>query len=244
MGEYGKNIPDEHFKPRSEPSSQDAPFDLIPPGTFYSGDNDELTKERIFAIRMVEERGREIADQHPEVIGLYKDPSLRLIDIAYMVFPKEEVDRYPQVLQKAVGFAIRLLNPQEEQADLTRLHRQHRIEMTFDFSSPEFIEQCKRASQRRHEVHGVDADAMVRGRGREPWSIGEKLLLNELIVSPNFIRTEGSQAGHPNYELVVAELNRLYHEGQEVRTVNSTMNMVQDFRRRKPPLRPDTGEQP
>ena len=41
--------------------------DFIPAGTFYAEGNDELTRERILAIQLVEEIGNQLAIEHPEI---------------------------------------------------------------------------------------------------------------------------------------------------------------------------------
>lgn len=208
------------------------PSDFIPPGTFYANGDDKLTDDRIRAIQLVEKIGNELAVEHPEIAQLYEDPTIRLIDIAYKVFPKEDVDQYPEVYKRAVGLAIRQINPANEQAELTRRHRQLIAESNFDLNSPKFIAQCRAAAKRRHELHGVDTDAMVRGRGREPWSLAEKALVNDLIISPDFQHQSGSIKGTPNYEKIADELNRLFQNKQKIRTSNSVGSLVRDIRRK------------
>lgn len=208
-------------------------MDFIPTGTFYAEGNDELTKERILAIQLVEEIGNQLALEHPEVAEIYKDPTLRLIDIAKHILPQDYVNQYPEVCSKAVGWAIRHLNPADEQANLTRQHRRHSAELNFDFSNPDFITQCKEAAKKRHELHGVDTEAMIRGRGREPWSLAEKALLNDLVINSDFQHQAGSIKGTPNYEKIAKELNRLFYNAKEVRTTNSVGSLVRDSRRKK-----------
>jgi len=207
--------------------------DFIPPGTFYAEGDDELTRERILAIQLVEDIGNQLALDYPEIVELYKDPTLRLIDIAYKYFPKEDVDKYPEVYSKAVGYAIRQLNPTDEQAEFTRQHRQYVAELNFNLNSPEFIEQCRAAAKKRHELHGVNTEAMIRGRGREPWSLAEKALVGELIENLNFQHQKGSIKGRPDYNKIAAELNRLFHDNQEIRKSNSVGSLVRDKRRKK-----------
>lgn len=209
------------------------PTDFIPPGTFYAEGNDKLTRERILAIQLVEEIGSKLASEHPEIAELYKDPSLRLIDIAYQIFPKEYVDQFPEVYNKAVGYAIRQLNTTEEQSELTSQHRRHIATLNFNLDSVEFITQCKEAAKKRHELHGVDTEAMIRGRGREPWSLPEKALVSDLVINPNFQHQGGSIKGSPDYKKIADELNRLFHDGQEIRTGNSVGSLVRDIRREK-----------
>lgn len=209
------------------------PTDFIPPGTFYAEGNDGLTRERILAIQLVEEIGNQLASKHPEIVELYRDPTLRLIDIAYRIFPKEYVDQFPEVCNKAVGYAIRQLNPTEEQSELTRQHRQHIATLNFDLGSLKFIAQCKEAARKRHELYDVDTAAMIRGRGRKPWSLTEKALVNDLVINLNFQHQSGSVKGSPNYQKIADELNRLFHDGQEIRTSNSVGSLVRDIRRKK-----------
>lgn len=207
--------------------------DFIPAGTFYAEGNDELTRERILAIQLVEKIGNQLAAEHPEIVELYKNPSLRLIDIAYQFFPKEYVDQFPEVCNKAVGYAIRQLNSAEEQAELTRQHRQHIATLNFNLGSAEFIAQCKEAAKKRHEMQGINTEAMIRGRGREPWSLSEKALVNDLVINPNFQHQSGSIKGSPDHKKIADELNRLFHNGQEIRTSNSVGSLVRDIRRKK-----------
>ena len=208
-------------------------IDMIPEGTFYAENNDKLTRERILAIQLVEKISQQLITEHPEITELYEDPSNRLIDIAYNFFPKEYVDQYPEVCSKAVGLAIRQLNSEKKQVDLTKEHRQRLAEINFNLGSQEFIEQCKEAAKKRHELHGVDTEAMIRGRGREPWNLAEKALVNDLINNPDFQHQAGSIKGTPNYQKIAEELNQLFHEEENIRTSNSVGSLVRDSRRKK-----------
>ncbi|OGH88340.1 MAG: hypothetical protein A3J93_04780 [Candidatus Magasanikbacteria bacterium RIFOXYC2_FULL_42_28] len=82
-------------------------------------------------------------------------------------------------------------------------------------------------------MHGVDTEAMIRGRGREPWSLSEKVLVNDLVINPNFQHQSGSIKGTPDHKKIADELNRLFHDDQKIRTSNSVGSLVSDIRRKK-----------
>lgn len=208
-------------------------IDCIPAGTFYAEGNDELTRERILAIRLVEELGSSLAAEHPEIAAMYEDPAARLIDIARRVFPEEYVARYPEVCSKAVGWAIRNLHGREEQRELTKAHRRLIAELNFDFRNPDFITQCREAAKTRHQLHGVDTEAMIRGRGREPWTVEESAITQDLILLPAFQHQSGSMKGLPHYAKIAAEINRLFHNGRSVRTATTIGCLIRDTRRGK-----------
>jgi len=192
-----------------------------------------MTLERSLAIKFVEEIGDQVAFEHPEIVELYKNPANRLIDIAYEVLPKDYVDQFPEVCSKAVGYAIRKINPRAEQRDLTRQHRKHVIEKTFDFNSPEFIEQCQRAAKKRHELYPVDIEVMIRARGREPWNSSERELVNDLLNNSDFQHQTGSIKGYPDHQKIADELNQRFHNNKKIRTANSVGSLVRDMRRKK-----------
>lgn len=207
--------------------------DFIPAGTFYAHGNDELTRERILAIRLVEELGSSLTVEHPEIAAMYEDPAARLIDIARRVFPEEYVARYPEVCSKAAGWAIRNLHGREEQRELTKAHRRLIAELNFDFRHPDFITQCREAAKTRHQLHGVDTEAMIRGRGREPWTLEESAITQDLILLPAFQHQSGSMKGLPHYDKIAAEINRLFHNGRSVRTATTIGCLIRDMRRGK-----------
>lgn len=207
--------------------------DFIPSGTFSAIEDENLTGDKIKAIQLVEEYGRNLVSSHPEIAEIYKDPSLRLIDIAKEVFPPEEIEKFPAVCSHAVGWAIRYLNPQLEQTKLTHEHRSYNIKLQFDFKSPEFSKQCQEASKVRHEKHGVDTEVMIRARGREPWNLAERAMVRDLTVNPNFQHQGGSIKGWPDYEKIAYELNHYFHNDKVIRTANSVGSLVRDSRRKK-----------
>lgn len=206
--------------------------DQIQAGTFHADDK-RPKGEQAVAVRLIKAMGSRLVSEHPEIAEMYKDPSVRLIDIAKKVFPPEEVEQFPDIYGKAVGWAIRKLNPAVVQNELTQQHRRHIGKLIFNPDKPGFAEQCKEAARVRHELHGVDAEAMVRGRGREPWTLAERNLIEDLMTDPNFQHHGGAINGTPNYEKIAQELNRLFHDSKEVRTSNSVGSLVRDWRRKK-----------
>lgn len=205
----------------------------IPPGTFHAPSDDELTGERVRAIQLVEQKGRWLIDNEgARIIQLYRtNPLCTGLDIALQVFPPEEVRKFPVVYRTAVSWALRRLLPKEEMDEITRHHWEEQLRSRVDFSSQEFIRQCKQAAKRRHELHGVDTEAMIRARGRVPWSLAEKAMLNDLVNNPGFKRNRPGGKETLDYEGIAAELNRLFHEDKQVRYANSVRSIIADSRR-------------
>ncbi len=200
--------------------------DRLPPGTFFA----DLTAEQIRAIQLVEAIGTRLEIERPEMADMYRE-GRSYLEIAFHYIPFD-AEHFPGVAQKAVGYAIRKLIPSNEQAELTRKHRGSVLEDNVGgYDSPEFITQCKSAAKRRHELHGVDTDAMIKGRGRTPWTDIEKAYVTALSQNPLFQHRKGSIAGTPNYVLITEMVNNLFHDGQPIRYTNSVASFVRDTRR-------------
>lgn len=100
-------------------------YDQLPPGTFFA--SDELTPEQAAAIKHLERIGAQLADECPEQLAeLARDATLRYEDIASILTP-EEFEQFPEVAEKAVGFAIRQLISEEELTELTHMRRSLRM---------------------------------------------------------------------------------------------------------------------
>ncbi|TSC63421.1 MAG: hypothetical protein G01um1014106_500 [Parcubacteria group bacterium Gr01-1014_106] len=203
--------------------------DLLPPGTFWS--NDEFTRDRVAAIQLVRKIGRMLAAEHPEVAELYRDTNemLTCLDIARRILSDEEVARSPDVASKAVVYALKLLIPEQERAQITHIRRGQHIRQRWDFTSEEFRAHCRAAAQKRHEKCGVDVPAMLGGRGRTAWILEEKRALMELAASGAYVGV----CGGPDYGHIAVLLNERFHQGHPVRYENSCTSMAAYLKRKK-----------
>ena len=201
----------------------------IPPGVFW-GTND-YTPKRIAAMHRVQHLGSLLAAEHPEIADLYCDVerALTCLEIARRFIPQDEITRSPDVAAKAVVFALGLLLPEDERRAITHERRRRHIRARWDFTSEEFRNHCRIASCIRHEKHGVNVGAMLRGRGRIGWTQEEKRLLAELVSSGAF----QNASGNADYGRIAQHLNTLFHEGRWVRYTNSCRSMMADARRKK-----------
>ena len=179
----------------------------------------------------MESIGTRLEVEHPEMAEMYRQGHPYL-EIAQHYIP-HDAEYFPQVAQKAVGYAIRRIIPLDEQVELTKQHRSVQLEKNMGgYDSLAFIEQCKMAAQRRHELHGVDTDAMIRGRGRTPWTDVEKAFVLRLSQNPTYQHHSGSIAGTPDYTVIAEQTNIEFHEEQTIRYVNSIASFVRDARRK------------
>lgn len=212
---------------------QETTVDIIPEGTFFALDDPEAQRRAV--IKWVIEMGEQLAQKHPEIAELYRDTD-RLptcLDIAREYVPAIS-ESYPYAASKMVGHAVRLLIPDEEQAELTKLRRTNSLEDVIgDRFSDEWREICSQASKKRHEIHGVDVEAMIRGRGRIPWRQEERDCFQELMQNPEYQHSKGSIMGTPDYGKIASEINRAFHNSEEVRTSKSLGNYARDLRRQE-----------
>jgi len=206
-------------------------FDLIPEGSFYS----ELNESQVRALQLIEKIGDRLVDVHPEIADLYKrgEDFQTYIQVALQYVP--EAEQFPQVASRAVGYAIRKLIPPEELSEIRRTRSAKQLEDMFDgFDSEQFREHCRKAAKRRHELGiGVDTEAMVRGRGRTPWTDEEKQYALVLSNNPAYQHQSGQQEGRPDYALIALELNIMFHDCSEVRYANSVASFIKDVKRKK-----------
>lgn len=203
--------------------------DIIPEGTFCS----ELTAHQIRAIQLIKKIGNRLASEHPEIADLYRRGENFHTYIKIAESYLDEVEQFPQVASRAVGYAVRKLLPQDELAEIRRQRRTKHLEDLFDgFDSEKFRAHCRNAAKQRHTLDtGVDTDAMVSARGRTPWSDDEKQHALVLSNSPDYQHKEGSGKGWPDYELIALALNIIYHGCSEIRYANSVSSFIRDTRR-------------
>ena len=201
--------------------------DLIPVGTFEA----ELESDQVRALRLVEEIGESLITKHPEIADLYRQCAEfeTYLAVAQQYVPNADI--YPEVASRAVGYAMRRLIPKGELDDITKARSAERLEDHFGgFDSPEFRAHCVRANRIRHESGiPVDTDAMVKARGRTPWTDDERQHALDLSTNPDYQHRKG----RPNYGMIASELNTMFHEGKEVRYLNSVGSCIKDIRRKK-----------
>lgn len=212
-------------------------YDQIPLGTFFA--DGDLTPEQAAAIKHLERVGTQLIDECPEELAeLARDVTLRYEDIAAILTP-EEHEQFPEVAEKAVGFAIRQLIPEEELQDLTHerrsLRMKERMSQMGDAAFRAHQQAASQASWSRRTEPDIQANvqAMLEARGRTAWNSSEKELLQKLLDDPTYQHQEGSHAGKPNYELIAIELNIAFHDCEPVRHVNSVRSMRNEFRKQK-----------
>jgi hypothetical protein len=70
----------------------------------------------------------------------------------------------------------------------------------------------------------------IEARGEIPWSNDERILLLELINSPDFQHpAESSNKGQPDYALILPIINDAFHDGDPVRTLETIRTMRTHF---------------
>lgn len=199
----------------------------VPQGTFFA----DLTDEQLRAISLQEELGRELQDDYPEIVDLYRDldhfRTLDEIGRAYL----DEIHS-PEVRRHAVAYAIKGLISSAELSDLQLKRRRMSLANQFgSFESEAFRDHCRAAAIKRNLEASTDVEAMIRGRGRTPWSDEERDFLFRLVANPEYQLQSGQHMGKPNYELIALELNIRFHSSEEVRFTKSVGNYVRDMRR-------------
>ncbi|MEK6894407.1 MAG: hypothetical protein AABX10_03005 [Nanoarchaeota archaeon] len=138
-------------------------------GTFYVGE--EIGR----AIAVIQKEGDRLVNDQPGIADFYRqNPISTYLSLAQQFIPGT-AENHPNMAQAIVGYALKELIPAPELAEFTRAKRENQLEAMFgSLDSEAFVEHCKRASKRRHELHGTNADAMTRGRGLTPWSSEER----------------------------------------------------------------------
>lgn len=192
-----------------------------------------IDEARIAAIKRAIDRGSEIAAEHPEVADLYRTTTLYHAEIAARVVP-ELAEADPYLARKAVGYAVRSLIPDEERVGLTAARRARNLrENQGEAGSERWETRQRRAAQRRHELHGVDIAAMIKGQGRTPWTEMEVELAKSLANNPDFQYQEGKNKGRPRYADIAYAINEEFHNGEEIRYRTSVSMLIRDLRRQK-----------
>jgi hypothetical protein len=197
---------------------------VIPPGTFFA-----MEPNQIAAMLHVERLGNQLATDHPELGTLYRDTTVAFSarELGQRLLPVEAAISV-EVVEAAVSYAVRLLLPEAERRELTRMRRSIAMRDKWDFDSPEWREHCRQASVARHAKHGVDVNAMLSARGLTAWTSEEKKFLWEVAHSDTY----RSPNGHADYSKIAHEINRRFHGGKEIRYRISCSSMVADIKRK------------
>ncbi len=96
-----------------------------------------------------------------------------------------------------------------------------------------------RAYELRIGIHGRSADQMrddslkaTIARGQTTWTDEEKEFLYQLSLNPDYQHHEDSRySGKSDLKLITAELNNIFHKGNEVRNANSVQIQLFNYRR-------------
>lgn len=209
-------------------------YDQIPDGTFYAS-GEPITPEQAAALRYVEEIGGRLVQTGGEILAeLARDVALRYEDIAAVLIPDEH-EQFPEVSEKAVGFAVRAVIPEDELAELTHTRRSLQMKKQIQaMGEVAFLAHQQAASIKSWENRDrPDVDAMLKGRGRIAWSETEKEVLANLLGDSSYQHLDGPQKGRPNYDLIALELNISFHDCDAVRYSNSVRSMRNEFFKRK-----------
>jgi len=208
-------------------STEGEPKNHLPSEGFSKNELDPI---QLAAIHRAIAWGEELAEHHPEVAELYRTTELSYWEIAQSILPPEALAISAQVATKAVGYAVRSLIPEEEQREITKRRRAAALlQKSGGLGTQAHRDHQIAANRRRHQLHGVDVGAMIRGRGRTPWTEDERNSVMALTRDPQFQHKKGA----PNYQAITFAINELFHQGDEVRYPNSVGSLVRDVRRAK-----------
>jgi hypothetical protein len=181
-------------------------------------------EHQVRAIALVRKIGEEIADKYrTEIASIFRERGDfgRYIEIAKELIP-EYARHFPNVAEGAVGYAVRMIVPDDERREITRLKRTKQLENMFGgFDSENFKEHCRKASAIRHEKYGTDVNAMIIGRGFVPWTDEERIYAKGLL-----------EIGQ-SYEEVSLLVNQKFHGGKEFRHKKNVYDMIRYMERRK-----------
>ncbi len=195
----------------------------IPDGAYYAGETDEQRR----AMELQRKLGVELAKQNPEIAELYRnfDQYRKVEEIAEMYISPTHSK---EVARHAVSYALSLLIPERELAELRIARQRRNLEITVGgFESEECKRRAREGWEKRQEMYGAPLEALIKGRGQVPWSAEERATLHELTESQEYRKTSNT----PDYERIAAEINNRFHEG-DVRTGKSVSNYYRDLRRK------------
>ena len=202
--------------------------DFVPPGVFSS----DYTPEQRAAIAGVHRLGEALAQLYPEIADLYRDLTnpRTYLQIAQQYLP-DIAEKNPIFAARVVGCAMRQLIPPREQAELTAVHRAMALHRQIgEIGSQRYSDHQRAASKMRHKTGSIDTEAMVRARGRTPWTNEEKKVVLDILLSDKVYQHHN---GTPDYKKIAEVLNEIYHNGAEVRYANSVMSFVAHERMKK-----------
>ena len=196
---------------------------------------------------------REIQGRNPEIAQMYREGKTST-DIAEHLASSYELDK--EILRIAVFSALRGFRsdalPQESflgllpiseykpiamrnKKEVARRNSLSAREKGIGIHSPEVREMASRKGllklgrnlyAPRQAYFNFDGSGFVRTGTR----LSEKEYLFLLAGKPEFQHSEGSNKGRPNFQLITKEINRVYHDGRDVRKATLLSNLIYESR--------------
>lgn len=174
-------------------------------------------QRKIHAVRNAQRWGSLLASQCP-TLGLdyrARGQVWRHIELARIYLPQLSTT-HPNVAREAVRMALIQLIPPGELKELVSYYkREIDREATNNHTSDSFREKSRKGAQVRHSLHPTPSEALIRGRGREPWTLEEETDLLEMLKNPDyFYTTGGARRGFPKAREIAKALNEKYQRGR------------------------------
>jgi hypothetical protein len=196
-----------------------------------------LTRRQIAAIRKANVLGAGIVRDCPEdLLRLFRDletPKSHL-DIAAELIP-EVAKTNPSMARTAVAVALRTLLPAEEHAQLSQQRSTLFIERTVASLDPQTYRDhqanAARAKNAKVPAH-LRGRSLVEGRGMTRWTPEERKMVEVLAACPEFQHACANRRrkGTPNAKMITDFINRAFHKGESVRTLDSVREIFKGLK--------------
>lgn len=192
------------------------------------GVSEKLSKKSAAVLITARSLTPKLTEEHPEIADLYRDTTLTTDEIARKVAP-EVADTFPNAARAAVTNALGELIPKEERAAITHKRQQNNLNNKMAALGDEgYRAHQAEAARQRHLKHGVDSEAMTRGRGIVPWTELERQFAFFLRSQQDYQYQSGPNKGHPNQSKIAEALNNTFHKDKSERNRDSIRGLFND----------------
>lgn len=171
-----------------------------------------------------------LVEEHPEIVDLYR-AGIPQAEIAQIVIP--EAQEFPSAGRVAVGNALGKLLPPEVRVEITHQVRSKRSrDHIRAMPEDEFKAHQREAARQRHLKHGVDYEAMARGKGLVPYTEVERNFAYFLSTQSDYQYPSGNNKGKVILNKIAGALNEIFHPEAGVRDRNSVRGLLNDWRKK------------
>lgn len=186
-----------------------------------------LTPAQYFAWKKSEEIGTKLAEEHPEIRGLYEN-SWTLERIANEFDVENNYNASKRVAITSLSYALSILIPNyTARVKLMEAHRQAGARKRYELYGSSFTMEDSRTgaynlySKLTKKEKRAKSLTAILAQGKTPWIKSEIRTFKMMCSRSKYLITNGRNAGLPDMEKIAMKLNTKFHNGESIRSTKA-----------------------